>query len=496
MVTKRLLLYKEHSFRERRYPRDTRQCGCQNPVCIHHVTDRERATHLLEYADVLRENGWPDIRLVPLWEDSRGPRIPKGDTIEDVETVAPEEAARRIREDGVRGFYIYPDMADHGTEGLIFTDEDEPNAWPDVRDTLTVVSGSGEGRHRYWINDGWEGGADGKDDLQGVGSVQVIRTGVVVPGSVHHESGGIYHVVDDCPPTPLSPDDVPPELQPRGSGSLPSDETPHSPPDSVDEDAVSRIQEAIREFYQASHSSGWNEVTKRARDMLTDLMRGRYRSPEDGMSRKVAKQFETVDDDGQNRECRHRAEKCLVGLLYGIIKRHGSQEDREEAPDLIYHYLSHISNKHPKTTENRQRMWSYSERYRRTTIHRAIESFDGERFRRWRRKQYDDGPTFTGEYSEVTYKTVMKAIIDLSDDVGDYPTQHQYPTREEVTFLCQRKDGRAKRTYAEALSRLVNRHGEVKRADLGNNQHVYYLTWRDDPEEAESIHPGQGNAWE
>lgn len=165
-------------------------------------------------------------------------------------------------------------MADHGTEGLIFTDEDEPNAWPDVRDTLTVVSGSGEGRHRYWINDGWEGGADGKDDLQGVGSVQVIRTGVVVPGSIHHESGGIYHVVDDCPPAPLSPDDVPPELQPRELGTLPSDEIPHSPPDSVDEDAVSRVQEAIREFDQTSHSSGWNEVTKRVRDMLTDLMRG------------------------------------------------------------------------------------------------------------------------------------------------------------------------------------------------------------------------------
>lgn len=154
MVTKRTLLYKEHSFGERRYPRDTRQCGCQNPVCIHHVTDRERTTLLLEYVDVLRENGWPDIRLVPLWENSRGPRIRKGDSIEDVETVTPEEAARRIREEGVRGFYIYADMPAHGTEGLIFTDEDEPDQWPDIRDTLQVISGSGEGRHRSWTNDG------------------------------------------------------------------------------------------------------------------------------------------------------------------------------------------------------------------------------------------------------------------------------------------------------------------------------------------------------
>lgn len=326
--------------------------------------------------------------------------------------------------------------------------------------------------------------------------MKVNRTGVVAPGSIHHESGGIYHVVESHAPAPFSPDDVPPGLQPRGSGSLPSDETSHSPPDSVDEDAVSRVEEAIQEFYQASHGSGWNEVTKRARDMLTDLMRGRYRSPEDGMSREVAKQFETVDDNGKNRECRHRAETCLAGLLYGIIDRHGSREDGEEASDLIYHYLSHICNKHPKTTENRQRMWNYSEQYRRTTIHHAIESFDKERFTKWRRKQYDGGPTFTGEYSEVTYKTVMKAIIDLSDDLGDFPTQHQYPTREEITFLCQQKDGHPEGTYAEALSRLVNLYGKVKRADLGNNQHVYYLTWRDDPEEAESIHPDQGNARE
>lgn len=470
-------------------------CGCSNPICIHHIDDRNRANRLLKFTNRLQENGWPDVQLMPLRENKRGPIIRGKCELETEEArsllVTPEEAARRIREEGVRGFYIYADMESHGTEGLIFSDEDVPEAWPDVRDTLRVVSGSGTSQHGYWANDGWHRGADGKDDLEGIGGVRVIRTGVVVPGSVHHDSGGIYHVIDDCPPAPLSPDDLPPELRPRTDGSLPSDEASHSPPDSIDEKAVSRVQEMVRAFYGHEDTDGFglNGGTQRAQDMLTDLLRGRYRRGEDGMSRDVVTRFETTEDRGKDRECRHKAEQCLTGLLYGIIKRHGSMEDRDEASDLLYHYLSHVCNKHPKTTEGRRRLWHVSERYRRTTIHRAIEGFNREWFRRWRRKKYNGGQAWTDDYSEVTYATVVKAIIDLSDDFGSPPTQHQFPTRREITFLCKQRDDRSEETYREALSRLVNQYGEVKRADLGNNQQVYYLTWRDDPEEAESIHP-------
>lgn len=482
--------HKSYDFRQ-----DRTSCGCSNSVCIHHTSDRERANRLLNFTNNLQENGWSDVKLMPLRENKRGPAIRGRCELETEEAqsllVSPEEAARRIREDGARGFYIYADMESHGTEGLIFSDEDVPEAWPEVCDTLTVVSGSGEGRHRYWTNDGWERGADGKDDLDGIGGVKVIRTGVVVPGSVHHESGGIYHVVESHAPAPLSPDDLPPELRPRTDGSLPSDETSHSPPDSIDEDAVSRVQEMVREFYghEDTDGVGYNSGTQRAQDMLTDLLRGRYRRKEDGMGRDVVTRFETTVDKGKDRECRHEAEICLAGILYGIIKRHGRREDRENASDLLYHYLSHVCNKHPKTTEGRRRMWHVSKEYRETTIQRAIESFNPEWFRRWRRKKYNGGHAWTDEYSDVTYATVLKAIIDLSDDFGSPPTQHQFPTRREITFLCQQKDGHSEETYHRALSRLVNEEGEVKRADLGNNKQVYYLTSRDDPEDAVSIHP-------
>lgn len=462
-------------------------CKCTNPVCRHITTDEERAGMLCTSADVVPG----DIQLMPLREDDRGPIIRGRCRLDTDEArsllVTPEEAARRIEQKGVRGFYVYADLADHGTDGLIFTDEDEPDRWPDLPDSLTVVSGSGEGQHRTWLDDGWDHGAEGKGDLQGVGGVRVINTGVVVPGSIHHDSDGIYHVVDNRSPVSLSPDDLPAELRPTSSDSLPSDETSHAPPETIDEEARSRMEEVIRGFYHDSR--GEREVTKRARDMLTDLFRGRYRTNEGGMDRDVVQRFETTDDRGDDRECRHRAEKCLAGLLYGIIDRYGDRADREDAEQLIYHYITDACQKCPKTTEGRQRLWDYSERYRRTTVARAIEDFDREPFRRWRRRQYDDGPHFTGEYSVVTLETVMESIIDLSDDLGDYPTEHQYPTRSEIVALCQLKDDRAERTYAEALSRLVNRHRKVKRADLGDNCHIYYMEWRADPPEAIAIHP-------
>lgn len=79
----------------------------------------------------------------------------------------PDEAARRIRDEDVRGFYVYAGRDDHDTDGLLITDEDEPDEWPDVQETLTIVSGSGEVQHRYWEDDGWERGENRKDAWRG-----------------------------------------------------------------------------------------------------------------------------------------------------------------------------------------------------------------------------------------------------------------------------------------------------------------------------------------
>lgn len=69
------------------------------------------------------------VQLMPLREDDYGPIIRGRCRLDTDETrsllVTAEEAARQIERKGVRGFYVYADMADHGTDGLIFTDEDE-----------------------------------------------------------------------------------------------------------------------------------------------------------------------------------------------------------------------------------------------------------------------------------------------------------------------------------------------------------------------------------
>lgn len=107
---------------------------------------------------------------------------------------------------------------------------------------------------------------------------------------------------------------------------------PLTSPETIDEDAVTQMEEAIRAFYRDSR--GEREVTKRARDMLTNLLRGHYRTRNGEMDRYVAKRFETTDD-GDDRECRYRAEKCLAGLLYGIIDRYRDRTDREDAEQLF-----------------------------------------------------------------------------------------------------------------------------------------------------------------
>lgn len=436
-----------------------------------------RADLLLEFADALADAGWTEIRLMPLREKKRGPVIRdlcRLDSDEAQKLLAtPEEAADRIRENGVRGYYLYAGMPDHGTEDLGVLDRDEPEKWPDTPDTLRVESGGDDDSdHHFFRNDGTVENASGKDDLKDVGSVMAERQGVVVPGSLHHETENVYRMADNPGIATLSADDLPPELRPRASSSG-GDLGELEPLKEIDGDAVALVEAAIREFYQRS------ETTQRAREHLTDLMRGRIRTAE------ATVQYVTEEGDGQ----RHTSEFNLAGLLYGILCLSEGEpgplmaeyvdDDRAEA--LIVEYIAHCCREQPETDDGQDRKFDLSDDYRRETVRRAIQTFDPEAFRKWSRKR-DGGCWYNDRYSDVTVDVVYSSVVTLAEE-------DEYPTKEKVVQLCQLRDpDRAERTHGEALSRLVNDHGQLRRARIGN-RHIYYPKRLPDPEEADEVVP-------
>lgn len=205
-----------------RAPRLTdRSCNHEehdNPKCICHTPDEERAELLREYLQVLAESGWKHPRLMPV-NRQKEPVIKRSCRLESPQAYdllhSPEEAIDAIR-DGAVGFCLYADKPGHNTEGLVFADRDEPHQWPDLGKTLRVLSGSGTGDHLTFISAGDIECAKGKGDLAGIGSVRGMNLFVNVPGSIH-PSGGIYHMVENPGIAELSPEDLPRELQP---GSL------------------------------------------------------------------------------------------------------------------------------------------------------------------------------------------------------------------------------------------------------------------------------------
>jgi len=210
-----------------RAPRLTdRRCNHKehdNPKCICHTPDEERAELLHEYLQVLAEAGWDNPRLMTV-NRQKEPVIRGRFGLESPQAYdllhSPEEAVNAIK-DGAVGFCLYADKPGHNTEGLVFADRDEPDQWPDLGKTLRVVSGSGTGDHLTFISTGEIGCAKGKGDLAGIGSVRGMNWFVDVPGSVH-PSGGIYHMVENPGIAELSAEDLPRELQP---GSLATSNT-------------------------------------------------------------------------------------------------------------------------------------------------------------------------------------------------------------------------------------------------------------------------------
>lgn len=475
MVTKRTLLYKEHSFGERRYPRDTRKCGCSNSVCIHRVTDRERANHLLEYANDLRENGWPDIKFLPLRENKRGTVIQGTSELDSCDLdsdetrnrlVTPEEAARRIREDGVRGFFVYCDREDHGPEGLVILDRDEPDQWPDTPDTLRVISGSGESDHLYYRNDGSVERAKAKGDRSGAGSVRGRNWGIVVPGSIHIKSDGIYHLAANPGVATLSSSDLQDPFLPS-AGTTGSGEHTYEGLDDPDENAVEVVQEAIINFRCHSETS-WKAI-----EYFEDLRDG-----------KNLREHGFIPDDRDNTNgCRHEANLTLATLLHGMLLMNG-ETDRDRNRWLIHQYLAHIARQHPRTDRGQRRKLLISDKYISDRASVAIENFDHQTFQKWMRKIQEYN--FTGEYSPIMEDRVLLATETLAR--GDGP----YPSRADVAELChEMDDSRTTGSYGKCLRQVAG--DRVKQAHCGGNDYRYYPLGMDDPEDAIAVKPGM---WE
>lgn len=437
-------------------------CENPNPVCTHNTSDEQRAELFLLYDTIMPDT----VRYMPLRDDKRGPIIRGRCKLDSDEArsylVTADEAARRIRDDGVRGFYIYAGKESHGTDGLIFTDEDEPEHWPDLPESLQVMTGSGTGYQRTWINDGWTNGAEGKDDLEGIGGVRVNNTGVVVPGSIHHETCGIYHTVNTHQPVPLSPVDVPEGLRPGSSGSSGSSgKHTYDPPEDIDESAVGIVNAAIRDFRCNS------ETSSRAIDYFTDLRDG-----------KNYKKYGFTSDDGTAD--RNEANLSFVSKLYGILLMAG-ETDKDRNHWLMTEYIGHISQQYPRTDDGQPRKWTLSGSYTDDTISKVIDSFGHEGFMKWSRKTKENN--FTGEYSSITKQQVID-VVEVITKSHDH-----YPTKSEVVDDCHvLDDSRAKRTYDSALQDLVGK--SVKRAHLGGNEYRYYPLEMDDPDEARSVKPG------
>lgn len=189
-----------------------------NPIDADDVSDDERADMLAEYLDAYENAFGRRPRLMPLDDEGKGPAITARCSLDSPTAeqmlVAADEAVRRIRESGARGFALYAGRDDHGTSDVVFIDDDDPEAFPDdeLPATLTVLSGSGRGSHYTYRNAGDVRNARGKEGVDG--EVRAENWYVVTPGSVH-PTGGVYHVTDSRPIATLDAETVPESLSPR-----------------------------------------------------------------------------------------------------------------------------------------------------------------------------------------------------------------------------------------------------------------------------------------
>jgi hypothetical protein len=132
--------------------------------------------------------------------------------------------------------------------------------------TLTVVSGSGEGFHQTFENVNDVQNAKGKDSLDGAGEVRAQNQFVVLPGSIH-PSGGIYHISSNPGIAKLTPEDLPSELRPRDEASNEGSNDPDRPdseiPDSLsDIDADFDVQRRYRTMLNCAEAETIKSVIR------------------------------------------------------------------------------------------------------------------------------------------------------------------------------------------------------------------------------------------
>lgn len=193
-------------------------CACDhdNPLCRCHVSDPERAARFGEFLDALSAGGIDAdrLRFMPLSGEEKTPWIEGNARLEseraDLMLHTAAEAHTALSH-GHPGFALYFGREDHGTEGVLSVDNDEPEFPVDeMPDTgLKVMSGSGNfPGHYYYRNDG-----SVQNAAPSFGEVRASNQYTVTPGSVH-PSGGIYHTVEGGAPTEIGQDDLPESLHP------------------------------------------------------------------------------------------------------------------------------------------------------------------------------------------------------------------------------------------------------------------------------------------
>ncbi|MEF8826369.1 MAG: bifunctional DNA primase/polymerase, partial [Halapricum sp.] len=188
------------------------------------VTDADRARMLREYLGAFVAEFDTQPKLMPLDAEGKAPIIKGRCRLDSLEArdllVTGEEAVRRLRENGARGFALYAGKPAHGTADAVFVDHDDLTAFPapTADPTLTVRTGSGRGVHETYRNAGDVQNARVGDDH---GEIRAQNWYVVVPGSIH-PSGGVYHVEENLGVATLADADLDDHMRPatRANGGV------------------------------------------------------------------------------------------------------------------------------------------------------------------------------------------------------------------------------------------------------------------------------------
>lgn len=150
-----------------------------NPLDDGEIADEQRAELLADFLDALP----CEPLLMPLGSEGKEPAIKGRCKLDSQEAESMlhtgGEAVEAIR-NGHAGFALYAGRQEHRTQDLVFADHDDLSAFPmdTLPETLTTLSGSGEGFHEFYINEG-----DVKNALPEGGEIRASNWYVITAGS-------------------------------------------------------------------------------------------------------------------------------------------------------------------------------------------------------------------------------------------------------------------------------------------------------------------------